>query len=68
MGAPPAHQEGATMVRNWEGHNPEGDCLDEDLEIVLDDNWVEEKEIDKSRQRAKTQERQDMVGTEFTTL
>lgn len=56
------------MARNWEGHSPEGDCLDEELEIVLDDNWVEEKEIDKSRQRAKTQERQDMLGTEFTTL
>lgn len=56
------------MARNWEGHNPEGDCLDEELEIVLDDNWVEEKELDKSRQRARILDRQETMGDEFTTL
>jgi hypothetical protein len=56
------------MASNQEGFYPEGECLDDELEIVLDDNWVEEKEIDKSRQRIKKPERPGMVDTEFTTL
>lgn len=56
------------MAKNWEGLNPEVDNLEEELEIVLDDNWVEEKELDKGRQRPKNPDRPDMVETEFTTL
>lgn len=56
------------MTRSMEGYSPEGDCLDDEIEIVLDDNWVEEKELNKGRRRIKTQDRQDQVETEFTTL
>jgi len=56
------------MTKNREGIPSESECLDEDREIALDDNWVEDKDFDKGIQKLKTSDQGDLVETEFTTL
>ena len=56
------------MTRFKNGSFSDGDILDEDREIVLDDTWVEEKELDKARQRKKSSDSSAIDEAEYTIL
>jgi len=57
-----------TRFKNGYGSFTDGDILDEDQEIVLDDTWVEEKELDKARQRKKSSDSSAIDEAEYSIL